>query len=288
MWDRVGYLLLLLCLILIIPKQIIRLFDPRYRSVPALKAEARRVLIVLAVAGTALYILWQWLDPTVTVRYRVTLHVLMNNKENIGAAVWEVTSHNNWILLEGGPWTPQITGEAVAVDLGEQGILVASLISDRTRPSSTMPDSLMALATGPFPDGGFVSDSLWEINLRGDIVIVPLERLPMLVHFKDRSDPRTVERVDLANLEKTFGRSVHLLYATIQIVPRGWWPLNLLGLRAPQWIFGQPIASDLDGLLPWLPSWKGFLLDRQKGARGCRRSTHSANIPSLEGVTFRN
>jgi hypothetical protein len=118
-----------------------------------------------------------------------------------------------------------------------------------------MPVGLMALATGPFPNGGFISDWLWEISLRRDAVGVPLKQLPKLVRFRDRFDRDSVEHVAPSDLAKAFGPDVRLIQSTVQIVPSGYWPFNLLNLGVPQWLFGMPITEGLEHLLPWLQSW---------------------------------
>jgi hypothetical protein len=71
--------------------------------------------------------------------------------------------------------------------------------------------------------------------------------LPLLVRFRDISDPKTVEKVDPANLAASFGAGVKLTRATIETVPSGYWPFNLFGIG------GSPVTRGIEARLPW---WK--------------------------------
>ena len=51
--------------------------------------------------------------------------------------------------------------------------------------------------------------------------VVALEKLPMLVRFRDIKDPKTVELVDLNDLENSFGKGVKLVSATIEMTDEG-------------------------------------------------------------------
>ena len=179
-----------------------------------------------------LYIFWQWLSPTVVVRYRLTLYVAVGDQIRSGSGVLQVTAHDVRFLMpivgEGGPWSVSQKGEAVAVDLGPRGLLVATLFWDSTRQSSRALDGLETLAASRLPDGGFFSDWLWEINLPTVAIDVPLDDLPMLVRFRDRADRQSAERVAPNDLARAFGADVRLVHATIEIVPHGYWPFNLL------------------------------------------------------------
>jgi hypothetical protein len=70
----------------------------------------------------------------------------------------------------------------------------------------------------------------------------------MLVHFRNPNDMRSVEQVDPSNVDRTFGTDVHLVKATVEIVPSGVWPLNLIGIT------GEPVTVGIEGALPW---WNG-------------------------------
>jgi hypothetical protein len=72
-------------------------------------------------------------------------------------------------------------------------------------------------------------------------VSLPLEKLPMLIHFKEINNPTSIEEVDPRALEVSFGPGVHLLKATLEItddpitrVPREWpiWLIEAKGAIA--------------------------------------------------------
>ena len=211
-------------------------------------------IVILSAVTAILFLAWRFIDPIVVVRYRLTLYVEAGNRVIEGASVQEETGHSNWIWQIAGPWTGSFKGEAVAVDLGARGVLVATLTPDASRLSSTANGGLVggALAEWPSPDGGLIANWNWERNIRSDVVEIPLERLPMLVCFHDRADRRSLERVFPDDLAKALGPDVRLIRATIQAVPRGWWPFSVLPFSQPQWLFGAPVTDGLEKYLPWL------------------------------------
>ena len=77
----------------------------------------------------------------------------------------------------------------------------------------------------------------------------------MLVRFRDLNDPKTVEQVDPLDLTKTFGPSVRLVGATLEIASAGIWPLNWIGIT------GAPLTTGIEQKLKWLRPLKGGHLD---------------------------
>ncbi|MEO5773805.1 MAG: hypothetical protein ABIQ32_06765 [Sphingomicrobium sp.] len=140
-------------------------------------------------------------------RYKMTVEVDTPEGVKTGFAVREMALNTDNIVR---PATGAIKGEAVAVDLpGGQ--------------------TLFALLTGGDGDVDYGMQiggraGVWERG--GPIELYPtapktsgLERtdpLPMLVRFRDLGDPKSVERVEPANLAASFGAGVRLRRITVE------------------------------------------------------------------------
>ena len=127
-------------------------------------------------------------------------------------------------LANGVPWVVNVHGEAVAVDLGDHGLLFALLTgpvdTDRGSGKKFYPDSPVTVLLAQLSDtgvGGMTSGNLASLSGRKDVVEVPPARLPMLVRFRDIEDPMTVEQVDPEDLAASFGPGVRLVRATLAI-----------------------------------------------------------------------
>lgn len=76
-------------------------------------------------------------------------------------------------------------------------------------------------------------------------VELPLDSLPMLVRFRDPSDPLTVERVNPNNLPEQFGKGVKLTRATLQVAPASSWFVGPSSSKI------EPIVTGIESKLPW-------------------------------------
>src|SRR5690242_12999462 len=128
----------------------------------------------------------------------------------------------------------ETSGEAVVLDLGESG-LVFALLRGRTLDLWEPPASLLF---GAFGDTfGPEREALPKIRMlqreraRRE---VPPKYLPMLVHFRDINDPKSVEQIDPANFAATLGIGIALRRVTIEITD-------------------DPITTGIEKRLPWLP-----------------------------------
>lgn len=70
--------------------------------------------------------------------------------------------------------------------------------------------------------------------------VLQLDDIPMLVHFSDPNDPKSVVQVDPANLQATFGAEVVLRDVTIEVTE-------------------DPISRAVETKLPWLKTIQGQL-----------------------------
>ncbi|MDR3464766.1 MAG: hypothetical protein P4M07_02355 [Xanthobacteraceae bacterium] len=135
-------------------------------------------------------------------------------------------------------------GEAVVVDLGPRGLLFVTLAAERALRSGGT--GMYNAALVPFAQKnfrgevgkGFCSkdgfaaylDEVQRKKPRGDL---PFEQLPVLVRFRDTSDPSSVEQVNPFDLAKSFGSGVRLKQVFIEITD-------------------DPLTKEIENRLPWL------------------------------------
>ncbi|MGO9941660.1 MAG: hypothetical protein ACLPIC_02665 [Rhodoblastus sp.] len=154
-------------------------------------------------------------------RYRLTLQVATPEGSRSGSGVVEIAEGYNDGLLDLLSQTAVVfgtRGEAVIVDLGARGLLFALLNADDEREGSrTVFDALSRLHEDLWDPNGIGPGAMDRMaKLRGETQI-PFEMLPMLVRFRDISDPITVERVEPDDFESVFGAGVKLIRASVEI-----------------------------------------------------------------------
>ncbi len=179
-----------------------------------------KILIVIAAVLLGLYCGYRIAMPSATLHYRLTLVVDDNGKQYTGSSVVEVYRQDTTKVFGSsfGGYGYAIKGEAVAVDLGEKGVLFALLKGDQTRnPENGGYSEPQAIALRAFSKAGYVIDDMRHLNQYKPKTNLDFSLLPMLVRFRDINDPKTVERVDPNDLEKSFGSGVRLVSATIEI-----------------------------------------------------------------------
>lgn len=199
-------------------------------------------------------------------RYRLTVEVETPEGLRTGSSVIEVftaIAGQNSIPTPGYV-SRRARGEAVAVDLGKRGVLFALLRSDDNS------DWASGVMLGFAPDLPMTRDSEGKYDsaahfrakfmamLQNRRLIVLPERFkkksnqegglarPMLVRFRDISDPTTVERVDPDDLAASFGDGVHLRRVTVQLTD-------------------EMVTKGITEILPWLIYQQGGLIPVPRG-----------------------
>lgn len=155
-------------------------------------------------------------SPTEKTRVRLTATVAIGETLYTGSAVQEFQCEAGGTL--GGGMDVggcRVKGEAVYVDLKQHGNLVIPFLGKKEDQTSYV--YLILPQSGP-------PGEAWA--LYGDAI-------PLMVTFTDPSDPRTVELVDPANLQATFGDSA-----------------RLAGLTAEK--TNDPITETLAPHMPWV------------------------------------
>lgn len=186
--------------------------------------------------------------PSGTWRYRMT--VTMETPEGLktGSAVREVTVRRGIALTPESLPSVQSKGEAVAVDLGQRGVLFALISYD---------DYLTVFSAFGWTSGGTTPEGIkYFSNLKDARAVLSPENYPVFVTFRDMKDPKTVEmvwqgefydervgqgarrafRIATDRFEELFGKGVKLKEITIEMTD-------------------DPVTWGIDNRLPWLPQF---------------------------------
>ena len=207
------------------------------------------VLVVLVVMVLA--VVWWIVDGSTmwprTLHCRRTLVVETPEGQRLGSNVVEYKTYFPGGLItraQGYGVIGRGQGEATVVDLGERGLLFATLANEERLANGGL--SFYAACEIPFPRQNFLNkfeqrgsandeyaDYLDELNRQKPKGEVPFKDLPMLVRFRDPNDPTSVERVDPSDLAAIFGSGVKLDSMTIEITDAA-------------------VTKGIEAVLPWL------------------------------------
>jgi hypothetical protein len=170
-------------------------------------------------------------EPFPDYRYRLTVEVDTPEGLRTGSSVIEVQtsrSSENTIPTPG-KINHRLRGEAVAVDLGQRGVVFALLRSEREVDWAKRVMFLLAPAPPKDTEDRFADryaalleiDQLIELpeSFEGYDVLFdgPRPARPMLVTFSDLNDPTSVIKLDPDNLAKNLGDGVSLRRITVQM-----------------------------------------------------------------------
>ncbi|TFV37995.1 hypothetical protein E4K66_16295 [Bradyrhizobium frederickii] len=178
-----------------------------------------------------------------TIRYRLTVNVDVDGRLVSGSGVIQVKqSDMRPVFGSMGGAGSEISGEAVMVDLGPRGTLFALLRGPKTGFGDLGGPAWMLFHVFADLLKGEI-DPLPKVRLlveRRPHRVLPLDVIPMLVHFRDPNDPKSVVQVDPANLRATFDADVALREVTIEVTD-------------------DPITRAVETKLPWLKTIQGQL-----------------------------
>ena len=126
-------------------------------------------------------------------------------------------------------------GDAIFVDLGSGKNLVALLAHvDK----NLVLDDVNYVALRAYNEAAGKRVSFNEMSRQSGVVPVKGALIPVLVTFADPANPGTAEAV--------LGKGYHLKGLTAEVVPNGYWPLDLGG------VLGEPVTRGIEARLPWL------------------------------------
>jgi hypothetical protein len=160
-----------------------------------------------------------------------------------------------------------IKGDAILVDLGGGKNLVALLAHiDNTIDL----DGMNYLALRAYKAAGR-NVSFNEMSRMTGAVPLTGALIPVLVTFTELSDPATMRTASPENLEAALGRGFQLHGISAEVVPNGFWPLDIGGP------LGVPVTRGIEAKLPWLKA----------GDSSAARAVEAAGLPtsgSLDAV----
>ncbi|MEZ5691980.1 MAG: hypothetical protein R3D71_10015 [Rickettsiales bacterium] len=184
----------------------------------------KKFLIIISIVILCLYGTYHAVLPSSTVRYKLTLNIDDNGKLVTGYSVVEVYRQDTTRVFGSslGGYGAHIKGEAVAVDLGDKGVLFALLKGDSVRnpdsySNSEPPYIIVHAFKSYFENNGSIIDNMNKLKQDKPKTRLSNKLIPMLVRFRDINDSTTVERVNPNNLEKAFGKGVRLVSAKLEI-----------------------------------------------------------------------
>lgn len=235
------------------------------RGVTALMAG---LVVLLSGCGTAL--------PDY--RYRLTVEVETPEGLKTGSSVIEVSTSttSSTSIPSPGAVRHRLNGEAVTIDLGQHGTLFALLRSDVDVDWATNLLFLLAPDVGAVRDenGKYDSDASFRARYEAmlqnrRLIVLPrtfhhirvlrdMPARPMLVRFRDITDPTTVERVDPDDLAASFGEGVKLRRVTVQLTD-------------------DPVTTGIERRLGWIDSYRLNKFDGSKSRITDRRKKDLAS-----------
>jgi hypothetical protein len=221
---------------------------------PSMNPQAKRLFLILLTVVAAVFLGWA-IKASVfvhdrAVRSRLTLAVETPDGVRTGSSVTEHTTTFGPFQLKMGSsnWSigSFLSGEGVVVDLGNRGLLVATLVKPSWLSSRGWGAGGGYAGVWPFSQSEYSGnpaagssdaekymvylDELKRVKPKADI---SLKDVPVLVRFSDPSNPASMSLVDPFNLADAFGPGVRLQSATVEIS-------------------SDPITRSIDARLPWL------------------------------------
>ncbi|MBR1172833.1 hypothetical protein JQ617_02600 [Bradyrhizobium sp. KB893862 SZCCT0404] len=178
-----------------------------------------------------------------TIRYRLTFNVDVDGSLVSGSGVIQVKQSDMRALFGSmGGTGSEVNGEAVIVNLGPRGTLFA-LLRGQSVGFRTLGGPAWLLFHAFADVHKREAEPLPKVQLLKEQRprrVLRVDEIPMLVHFRDLDDPKSVEQVEPANLAAAFGPGVALREAVIEVTD-------------------DPVTVGIENKLPWLKKLNGQL-----------------------------
>jgi hypothetical protein len=199
-----------------------------------------KVLLLAALLLVTLYGCFKIVFPSYANRFRLTIAVNIDGQTYTGSSVIEVRWQDQKILPASVPYAPSIRGQAVFIDLGQRGAVVAALnTGERSAGDNSV--GVEELAQRAFSTRTHDIEVPDLPGLTGRRDLAP-DNMPRLIWFNNVDDERSAHVFTTKDLPGLFGPTARLDAAFIEITT-------------------DPIVVDIDRKLPWYRA----LADRQKG-----------------------
>lgn len=197
-----------------------------------------RKLVIVVLILIAIPVVWyMWNFPTASYRYRLSIAVETDGQVHSGSSVIEVWYGFNpkWVPPAWGVYNVRIEGQAVLIDLGARGALVAALAGEFYDRTTVTAEYLAGRAFLPEARdlNGYVPTlervrKLSRMQGRADLAS---DNLPALIWFSDPSNLATAKQVAPENFASIIGDATRLVSAQVEITH-------------------DPIVIDIDKKLP--------------------------------------
>jgi hypothetical protein len=198
---------------------------------------------------------WKWLGPLALLavlvigdqirinrpghKYRLTVEVETPAGLKSASSVLAITPDRGY----SNRGKTRTSGDAVFVDLGGGKNLVALL----AHPDKTIDfDGINYVALRAYGEAGGQRVSFNQMSRMTGVVPVTGALIPVLVTFADPADPASMRSVAPDNLEASLGPGYQLHRVTAEVVPNGFWPIDVGGP------LGEPVTRGIRAKLPWL------------------------------------
>jgi hypothetical protein len=183
-------------------------------------------------------------------KYRLQVEIETPDGVKSSANVYSVTPNRSYGGSNSGESAgPKTRGDALFVDLGG-GRNVVALLAVGTAPTDL--DATNYIAMRAFTAAGRkVQFRDMKKTTAMTPVAVPAENAPVLVSFKDVSDPKSARRLTADNAQELLGAGYKLHNVTVSTTANGFWPIDFGGA------LGEPVSHGIEDKLPWLKGEPG-------------------------------
>jgi hypothetical protein len=190
-------------------------------------------LVVLVVGAATLVLGSKYEYPVYSYRYRLTVNVELDGKTYSGSSVIEIGWQEGIKLGDSGGFAPMIRGQAVLVDLGDRGVVVATLINGESY-GPAEDGALGAQWIAPRAFGTTTNaeeiPKLPELHGKRDLA---LDNLPRFLWFSNPQDPTTAQKLLVQDIPAALGSTARFAGASVEIT-------------------GDPIVIDVRQKFLWL------------------------------------
>lgn len=172
-------------------------------------------LISLLAVGVLIYAAYKQSYPTISYRYSLTMALEINGKLHRNSTVIEP----QWIYQPalGPPVRVEIAGQALFVDLGTNGAIIAALETGES--SQVKPDGAVSakwLAGRAFSDGSRELDARAMQRMTGHRDLKP-DNMPRLLWLKDIADMKSATKFKPDEMSVLFGPDARLVEAFVEM-----------------------------------------------------------------------
>ncbi len=191
--------------------------------------------IVEIVAVVIIVLWWNGFLFSDSWRYKMTVVVETPEGDKIGSSVYQVSHHSELGIFPGqGGYYYISRGDAVVVDLGARGLLFAIM-----QGANSDPNYSHDIALDSFP--------LKKKTKIGTQVTLDEKNYPMLVHFKNLEDPKSVEAISPSNKATEVFMGGDVIRPIASVFGQG---VKVKSIRLE--VTDEPIIITIDKWIPWI------------------------------------